>query len=144
MEAMHIPSSTGAWVAPRLCLPPLPILQTPSRPCPPADLLAVFFCEGERLRLRAARLSRERERDLEREALELQEVLRCPVLCEGLFLRSEAPCRECFADDSELLLGRPRWCLSFTLRGAEGIMSQEHFCHGSFPSATCGLSPVSP
>lgn len=78
------------------------------------SLLAVFFCEGERLRLRAARLSRERERDLEREPLELQEVLRCPVLCEGLFLRSEAPCRECFADDSELLLGRPRWCLSFT------------------------------
>lgn len=141
---MHTPGSTGAWAVPRLCSPPLPILQTPSWPCPPADLLAVFFCEGERLRLRAARLSRERERDLEREPLELQEVLRCPVLREGLFLRSEAPCRECFADDSELLLGRPRWCLSFTLRGAEGIISRECLHHGSFPSATFGLSPVSP
>lgn len=56
---------------------------------------------------------------MEREPLELQELLRCPVLCEGLFLRSEAPCRECLADDSELLLGRPRWCRSFTLQGAE-------------------------
>lgn len=79
------------------------------------DLLAVFLGEGERDRLRPALLSRERERDLERDPLELQEELRWPGLGEGLFLRSEA-CRECLADDSELLLGRPRWCLSFTLQ----------------------------
>lgn len=80
-----------------------------------ADLLAGFFGEGERERLRPALFSRERERDLEREPLELQELLRWPGLGDGLFLRSEA-CRECLADDSELLLGRPRWCLSFTLQ----------------------------
>lgn len=51
---------------------------------------------------------------MEREPLELQELLRWPGLRDGLFLRSEA-CRECLADDSELLLGRPRWCRSFTL-----------------------------
>lgn len=77
------------------------------------SLLAGFFGEGERERLRAALFSRERERDLEREPLELQELLRWPGLGDGLFLRSEA-CRECLADDSELLLGRPRWCRSFT------------------------------
>lgn len=87
----------------------------PPCPCPPGpDLLAGFFGEGERERLRPALFSRERERDLEREPLELQELLRCPGLGDGLFLRSEA-CRECLADDSELLLGRPRWCRSFTL-----------------------------
>lgn len=70
--------------------------------------------EGEREQLRPALFSRERERDLERDALELQELLRWPGLGDRLFLRSEV-CRECLADDSELLLGRPRWCFSFTL-----------------------------
>lgn len=86
----------------------------PCQSSPGAHLLAGFFGEGERDLLRPALFSLERERDLERDPLELQELLRCPGLGDGLFLRSEA-CRECLADDSELLLGRPRWCLSFTL-----------------------------
>lgn len=99
---------------PRCPLSPLAPAVSPC-PCPLGpDLLAGFFGDGERERLRAALFSRERERDLEREPLELQELLRWPGLGDGLFLRSEA-CRECLAEDSELLLGRPRWCRSFTL-----------------------------
>lgn len=77
-------------------------------------LLAVFFCEGDRVLLRAALFSRDLDRDLDKDPLELQELLRWPVLRDTLFFLSEL-CLECLIGDSELLFGLPRWCLSFTL-----------------------------
>lgn len=77
-------------------------------------LLVFFFCDPDRVLLRADLFSLDRDRDLEGDRLELQE-----LLCERLFLRS-GWCLECLARAGEELRVLPRWCLSLALQGAVG------------------------